>query len=314
LEDARLGACEAILVQYERSLVPGGDFLARLSARHPGKVYVVPHEVYGEDPFAFPYGDLHSAFPPWLWLKRLRYRWRHPEYAREKRLQAAGYAARGVIPLSAPGAAILRPLAGAKVLDPVPHAFFAPPENPAARPRREDFFSPAPRAVLGIFGFLNPGLDYAMVLDALARLDAGTVLLILGGARDGGSVGDWLRREAGSRGMSGRVKATGYLPEADLAAHLRLCDVFICPMKFKSNSGSLLHLLHLGKPILAADLPLTRWLREEGAPLELFSGPEELGAKIKAALDGAYARPNRYRWDFAAVAEAYLSLIRSSHY
>src|SRR3954467_12085038 len=52
------GKCTAILVQYERTLVPTADFLAKLCAKYPAKVFLVPHEVYDEDPFAFPYANL----------------------------------------------------------------------------------------------------------------------------------------------------------------------------------------------------------------------------------------------------------------
>jgi hypothetical protein len=279
---------------------------------------VVPHEVYAEDPFAFPYGKLASAFPPFLWLKRLRYRRSHREYAREKSLQASGYAAHRVIPLSGPGADILRPLAGDNVLDSVPHAFFVPPESDPPRAegtavRRESFFPHGVRSVIGIFGFLNPGLDYASALDLLSGLDAGTGLLILGGPRGGNAIEAWLSGEVAARGLRERVRVTGYLPEAALSAHLRLCDLFLCPMRFKSNSGSLLHLIHLGKPILAADLPLTRYLRDQGAPLELYADSGELRRKAVAALDPANpVRPNRYPWSFAAVAEAYLRILAAA--
>ncbi len=329
LASAALTDCRAILVQYERSLVPDPEFVPGLSARHPGRVFAVPHEVYAEDPFAFPYVGLRSAFPPLLWAKRLRYRWSHREYAREKRLQAMGYGAHRVIPLSLPGAEILRSLPGAdpgRILDPVPHAFFVPSEpqartgaagsDPAAVvPRRTDFFPESIRRVIGIFGFLNPGLDYGAAWDLLASLDKEVGLLILGGprggdTRGGGTVEAWLDREKAGRGIEGRVRVTGYVPEGALAAHLRLCDLFLAPMRFKSNSGSLLHLLHLGKPILAADIPLTRSLREQGAPLELYAGPESLVKLATAALQsGHHVDHNRYPWSFPAVAEAYLRIL-----
>lgn len=313
LSDPSLGECDAILLQYERSLVPEG-FPDRLAVHHPGRVHVVPHEVYDEDPFAFPSARLSSPFPPFLWVKRLLYRWRHREYAREKRLQARGYGVHKVIPLSGPGAGILRPLAGDRILDPVPHAMYVPPAAPPGIALRWDAFFPVkPKAILGIFGFLNPGLDYGSVLDLLVRLDGGVALLVLGGPRDGGSVEQWLSGEVAGRRLSGRVRITGYLPEGDLDAHLRLCDIFLCPMRFKSNSGSLLHLIHLGKPILASDLPLTRYLKDLGAPLELYYGPEELLRKADAAVSGAYAvPPNRYPWDFGAVADAYLRILGAS--
>jgi hypothetical protein len=279
-----------------------------LGARHPGRVYVVPHEVYREDPFAFPYADLRSAFPPVLWLKRALYRWRHRGYAREQRLQASGYGAHRVFPLSGPGAEILRAVATAqgKILAPVPHAYFVPPETGSA-PARADLFPAMPRAVFGIFGFLNPGLDYGLVFDLLAGLDAGVSLLILGGERGAGGMQARVRSEAEARGLGPRVRITGWLSPDQVGAHLRLCDLFLCPMRFKSNSGSILHLIHLGRPILAADLPLTRWLVAEGAPLDLYQDPIDLRAKVSAFLAGtAQAAPNRYRWDFPAVAKAYL--------
>lgn len=302
-----LRECRAILVHYERTLVPAPDFLRRLGARYPGKVYVVPHEVYGEDPFAFPYASLRSAFLPALWLKRARYRWRHRDFAREIRLQAAGYHAHRVIPLSGPNAALLRERAPGRVLDPVPHAFYVPPET-APPPGRLGLFPRGPRAILGLFGFLNPSLDYSQVFALLAGLDPGTALLILGGPRNGEDLKVRLEREAAASGISERVRITGWLPPEQVGPHLRLCDLFLAPMRFKSNSGSLLHLFHLGRPILAADLPLTRWLKEEGAPLDLYRDAEELRALASAYLAGEAQPPrNRYRWDFPAVARAYLS-------
>lgn len=305
LASPRLDSCRAILVHYERSLVPGPDFLIRLGARFPGRMFVVPHEVYAEDPFAYPYADLRAAFPPLLWLKRARYRWRHREYARERRLQSAGYGAHRVIPLSGPNADLLRGLAPDKVLAPVPHAFYAAPESGTLR--REEFFPAPPQAVIGIFGFLNPALDYAQVFDLMAGLDPRTALLILGGDRAAGNMRGRLAAEAKARGLADRVRITGWLPPDQVGAHLRLCDIFLGPMRFKSNSGSLLHLFHLGRPILAADLPLTRWLKAEGAPLDLYRDAGELRASASAYLDGkAQPPPNRYPWDFPGVARAYL--------
>jgi glycosyltransferase involved in cell wall biosynthesis len=301
-----LEGCRGILVQYERSLVPASDFMARLGARHPGKVYVVPHEVYREDPFAFPYASLRSAFPPWLWLKQAAWHWRHRAYAREQRLQAGGYGAHRVIPLSGPGAEILRALAPGKVLDPVPHPYHIPADGGAA-PRRDEFFPSNPRAILGIFGFLNPGLDYAQVFDLLEGLDPGVCLLLLGGSRGDAGMKEQVEREAEARGLGARVRITGFIPPDQVGAHLALCDIFLCPMRFKSNSGSLLHLFHLVRPILAPDLPLTRWLKTQGAPIDLYADATGLRAKVSACLAGAsVAIPNHYAWDFPAAARAYL--------
>lgn len=306
LGSSALEGCQGILVQYERSLVPSPDFMPRLGARHPGRVYAVPHEVYREDPFAFPFASLRSAFPPLLWLKRAAWRLRHREYAREQRLQAAGYGAHRVIPLSGPGTDILRALAPGKVLDPVPHPLHVPPEGGRA-PARDSLFPSSPRAVLGIFGFLNPGLDYAQAFDLLAGLDAGACLLLLGGDRENGSLRASLEAEAAGRGLADRVRISGWIPPGDVGAWLGLCDLFLAPMRFKSNSGALLHLFRLGRPILAQDLPLTRWLVTQGAPLDLYADAASLRSAVSGYLAGAAAPPaNRYAWDFPAAARAYL--------
>lgn len=330
-----LAGCRAILVQYERTLVPDPDFLRKLADRHPGRVHVVPHEVYAEDPFAFPYAELRSAILPVLWLKRLRYRWTHRGYAREKRLQADAYGAHRVIPLSGPGAEILRMLAGDRIMDPVPHAFYIPPESRAPvppAPSRAGFFPAEVESVIGIFGFLNPGLDYAAALDLLGALGGSVGLLILGGPRGAsaeqgapaapsapiaspqtGPVVKWLKEAVENRGLEDRVRVTGYIPESALAAHLLLCDMFLAPLRFKSNSGSLLHLVGMGRPILASDLPLTRYLRDLGAPLELYKDADGLLEMARTALrPGRAAPPNRYPWDFPAVADAYLRVLGST--
>ncbi len=314
LSENALSKCLALLVQYERSLVPDRDFLLQLSKKFPGRVFVVPHEVYAEDPFAYPYHAIQSSFPPLLALKRFVYRWRHREYAQEKALQSRAYEAHGVIPLSGPGYAILKPLAGNKILDPVPLAFFTPrsPDSAATiaagqTPALEILFPDGATTVLGIFGFLNPGLDYPMVFDLLEKLNPGVCLLIVGGPRSGTGEIFNPKLEAAKRDLSNRVHITGYLPEETLFAYLRLCDLFVCPMRFKSNSSSLLNLIHLGKPLLASDLPLTRYLKVEGVPVELYGDLMELANLVKRVVEGDLGvKPNRYIWDFNASAEAYV--------
>jgi glycosyltransferase involved in cell wall biosynthesis len=306
----------ALLVHYERSRVLGPHYLADLARRHPGRVFVIPHEVYGEDPFALPYAALG---PPFLWLKRLRYRWTHREYGREKALQAAAYHAHRVIPLSGEGFDLLRAVVrdgfASRILDPVPHARFdpAPADPPSVRRMREALFPSGPRMVIGIFGFLNPASDYDLALDLAAALGPSAALVFLGGDRGASGRRAALEADIARRGLQGKVKVTGWIPEGEVPDRLGMCDLFLAPMRFKSNSGSLLQLLGLGKPLFAPDLPLTRWLAAQGAPLDLYAGPEDLRSKAGAVLAGAYAGPaDRYPWDFGRVAEAYLAAIRSA--
>jgi glycosyltransferase involved in cell wall biosynthesis len=305
-----LAGCQAILVHYERSLVPDPGFMIRLGARFPGRVFAVPHEVYAEDPFAFPYASLRASFPPALWAKRALYRWRHRDYARESRLQTLGYGAHRVIPLSGPNADLLRARAPGKILPTVPLAYHVPPGHPAA-PSRGELFPQEPRAVLGLFGFLNPAFDYGQIFGLLSGLDPGTNLLIMGGPRGEDGLRARIEGEALARGLAERVRITGWLPSERVGGYLKLCDLFLAPMRFKSNSSSLLHLLHLGRPILAADLPLTRWLKAEGAPIDVYGNEGELRELASGYLEGrSLPPPNRYAWDFPTVARAYVKAMR----
>lgn len=345
LTEPALDGCRAILVHYERGLVPAPDYLARLAERHPGKILVAPHEVYGEDPFAFPYSAIRSPFPPLLWLKRLRYRLRHREYAREKGLQRKGYHAARVIPLSREGGEILRSVAAgpdiaSRILPPVPVARFdlpVPSLGALDRSLRPSLFPGQPKAVVGIFGFLNPGLDYGSAFDLIASSGGEMGLVLLGGERigyhaqgaDSGTRGggasiregglpiresglpirEALEKEVIRRGIADRVRITGYLEEKSLADHLAICDLFLCPMRFKSSSASILQLFRQGKPILVPALPLTAYLRDEGAPLDLYSSQDELRELAAAILEGRHRIPeDRYPYDFPAVAEAYLKI------
>jgi Glycosyl transferases group 1 len=318
-EAEALESCQAILLQYERSLVPDSRFLKSLALKYPDRVFVIPHEVYDQDPFAFPYEAIRSPILPLLWIKRLAYKLKHRDYAREKALQAKAYEARGVFPLSGPGAVILRALAAHKILETIPLASYIPPENPVEQLQinRENFFPKADshhkgtQKVIGIFGFLNPGLDYNMVLELLSKLEKEVSLLILGGFRTNAKLDYDPESEAEKRGLSHRVRLTGFLKETELAGHFALCDIFLCPMRFKSNSSSILNLIHLKKTILASDIPLTRYLQAEGAPLKLYSNFQELELQTKKALEGIEpVLENRYPWTFDRVADAYVQAIR----
>jgi glycosyltransferase involved in cell wall biosynthesis len=162
-------------------------------------------------------------------------------------------------------------------------------------------------AVAGIFGFLNPGLDYGSAFELAEAMAPRLALLLLGGDRPGHAMAPALEAEIRRRGLSGRVRISGYLPEAELAARLAGCDFFLCPMRFKSSTASVLRLFRQGRPILVPDLPLTRYLAEAGAPIRLYSGAGDLRALAEAAAEGRLEPvPDRYPWDVAKVAEAYL--------
>ncbi len=317
LKTQALSECQALLVHYERSRVPGPGYLRKLSLRHPGKLFVVPHEVYGKDPLAFPYEGLRSRHSLGLFLKKALYRWRHRAYAREKELEGQGYHARGVIPLSDPAAAVLRRSGAGNVLKPVPHAAWENPGHSVTGklslagklPRREELLPAQPDFVAGIFGFLNRGVDYSLAFTMLERFPK-MGLLLLGGDRGGGNLRTWLEEEILRRGLQGRVGISGYIETEDTPYYWSLCDLFLCPFRFKSSSGSMLRLVHTGKPIVAGDLAIVHYLQGLGAPFLLYRSQDELASLLRRA--GARtlpAFPNTYPFNFATVAGEYLRVI-----
>lgn len=323
-----LKKCDAVLVQYERSLFPNPNlFLNRLSQFLPERVFVAPHEVYETDPFAFPYEKIEAKFLPLLWLKQIRYRLRHRDFFSEKKLQQRGYFAHGVIPLSGPGFEILQKrilknqnlkvAAEKKVLAPIPLASFKLVDTESnlisSKIDTISLFNSSVQKVIGIFGFLNPSLNYDLVFKMLKHQGEEIALLIMGGQRTADfSMGE-VESMIANHGLQNRVKITGFIREEELPSYFSVCDFFISPMLFKSNTSSILNLLHLQKVILTSDLPICRYLKSEGAPIELYTTPNEFEKKIKAILAGEILPlTNQYPWSFEAVANAYLKAIKTS--
>ncbi len=308
-----LNTFDAILVQYERSLLPTPRFLETLGARYPSKVFVVPHEVHAIDPYSFPPHQLSSAWPAILWLKRLKWRLLHRERLHEEALMAKGYGVRGVLPLSPPNAEVLRGMGAGNLLPMVPLARPQLPDLMERAPAKR-WFGRRPELVAGVFGFLNEANDYQLLLDALRECGLDAAALLVGGKRDGGSGTEGWERALEKSGGAGvwneRAVMTGYLEEPELSQALSACDIFICPFRFRSNSASVLRMAATGRLVLAADIPLTRWLASEGLPIVLFHGPVELAICLREAAEGKIELPaDGYRWSFSEVARRYIDIL-----
>ncbi len=308
-------SASAILVQYECGLMPSSDFMFRLGKQFPAKVYVVPHEVYEEDPFAFPYGNLSANNVFILILKKILYRLRHSDYNQEKILQANGYFSHKVIPLSEISAKILQmenKLNGvSNILLSIPLALPNLVSETKALVIAKNFQEKRnikqTKFIVGIFGFLNPANDYATVFQAMHMVGEDIGLLIIGGDRANSHLQIALQEQILTEGLESRISISGYIPEADLAEYFSFCHAFICPFKFKSNTASALHLFTLGKPIFATNLPITQYLKEQGAPLLLYQNVQELSLILQAMIEGEITvKPNHYSWDFSKVAQAYV--------
>lgn len=297
---------EAVLLHYERSLLPDPGLLLRWSRRAAGRLFVIPHEVYAEDPFAHPYDSLR-AFHPWaLRAKRAWYRWRHGEFTRELSLRSKGYGAKRVFPLNGPAAEVLRATVPVGQMGPVIPLFLPAPARAVAVPPRDAWIRAA------VFGFLTPATDYDLIWNLLEQ-EPRLQVLLLGGDRGGGTLTEALKGERDRRGLQSRLVITGYIPEEALPGWFAQADLFLAPFKFKSSTGSLLHLLRLGKPLLAQELPLTRWLASEGAPLLLCRSSDDWLARVSEFCAGTPLEipPMRYPWTPARVAQAYVEAMQA---
>lgn len=125
--------------------------------------------------------------------------------------------------------------------------------TPADLRRRYDL--PDDALVVGAFGGVTPEKRLPELLEALATLAAAEPrlhLLVVGAP----AAHYDLRADAAARGVLGRVRVTGFVPDAELPAHLAVADICAC-LRWPSNgetSASWLRAVAAGRPTIITDL------------------------------------------------------------
>lgn len=105
-----------------------------------------------------------------------------------------------------------------------------------------------------VLGFVYPGKGHDEALDALP---AGAGLMVLGRASDGHQdVVEQLEAQAARLGR--RFSVSGFVPDAELPAHLRNAAVPLAPHRQVSASGSIATWLAAGRRPLVPDTPYAR--------------------------------------------------------
>lgn len=144
------------------------------------------------------------------------------------------------------------------------------------------------RKLIVIFGFIRPGRGYEAVLDIMAELDSGTMLVIAGGAQNPAQelYLESLKGDIEKRGLSDRVFITGYLTDTDVAGVMQSADIVLCSQESGTGSYSVQVALGYGAPILASDLPCFDDLKTEYGCLITFRNGDrqDLLSKIKLLL------------------------------
>lgn len=186
----------------------------------------------------------------------------------------------------------------------------------AAAVRRELRLEDA--VVVGFVGSFQPWHRLDLLLEAVAATSDGARLGLL-------LVGDGPGREpalaAGARlGLSGRVRATGQVPAADVPRLLSACDVGVLP---GSNSyGQPMKLVEYamaGLPTVAPDLPPVREVLPDGIAGFTFPAGDARGlssALVRLAVDpalrrrlGETARARASGWSWQRRARAFSRLL-----
>ncbi len=309
LENVPLINYHKIFIHYEASLVPSETYLKELNCTYPQKVYVTPHEVYEEDPFAYPYPKIQSRFWPLLKWKQLRYKLKHKDYQKEKQLQSRGYDVYKTIPLCQVNWEALKKTGANNLLPVVPFASL-PLTSRNEKFKKEarglgNYFPEPPQFVLGLFGFLSPAIDYEIVFKALSQCPQEVGLLLIGGGKENGEK-EKMKKKIKDLGLKNKVGMTGYVLSTELESFFDLCQAFVCPFKFKSNSSSLLRLSIYDKPLLTSDIPLTQELKGLGLALNFYKNASDIVTFCVKGLNGKlYQKKQNYPYSFKKVIEMY---------
>lgn len=131
----------------------------------------------------------------------------------------------------------------------------------------------ANRFVVTLFGFLAAKKGHQLVLQAMESLPSDTLLLLAGDRHPDDHTGyvTQLQQEIQTRGLTERVRITGYLPKEQIPTIMAATDVGIAPYLQTSGSGSLANLFAYGRAILASDIAPHREIAQENpVPMLLF--------------------------------------------
>lgn len=256
-------------IQYEPDLLTKQDW-KRISSQVDIPVVVTLHEVYKQDPFSFPYNRIYSSVPGLTMLKKWIYRRRHPKFAREQALIQKSFFARFVqVHYEFQKQTLVHKGMDADKIHVIPHG---------VKERHPVSFQSKPGIIqFGTFGFLNPSLDYEFALRCLAKLEIPWKYSIGGGPRlpEHRQIADSILHLSEKLKIRDKIEITGYLSEDEMDTFLQATNIYLAPFKFKSSSGSLMHAISYGLPVIAPDLDIIREINQRVPLVEIYRLDDE---------------------------------------
>jgi glycosyltransferase involved in cell wall biosynthesis len=138
------------------------------------------------------------------------------------------------------------------------------------------------KIVLTILGFVFSSKGHQLLIDALPDLPSDIEVVFAGNAEVDKEFVKAIKQTTDEKGLSNRLRFTGYLSEQDLESYLLATDLAVCAFKEFSASGSISTWLSVGCPILAFELPQIREYNEiEPGAIQVFA-PYTSDALLKA--------------------------------
>jgi glycosyltransferase involved in cell wall biosynthesis len=138
---------------------------------------------------------------------------------------------------------------------------------------------------IGLFGFISRYKSYELAVDALSALPGDYVLVFAGEARsrDDKEYYPHLIKYVENRGLSGRVRVTGFVSDEEQPNMFSAIDLFVVPYSENASISYALNLcLAYSRPTIAADVAMSKRINEKYGCLKLFKAGDvdDLRAKI----------------------------------
>lgn len=245
-----LNETDLIHIQYEPSFFFNGNacYYKKLVTAIKKPIVVSLHEVYKEDPHAFPRSQIRGIFRP---LKLLRYDFNHPfQTAYKKHLKKMFYANSILVHHNYQASILENSGIDKKHI----HVFNHPIKL------TENISTELQNGVLhmGMTGFINPDYDYELLFTILENIDIEWKFSWIGGLRthEHQQLLNSILSTIEKRNWQNKFVVTGWVSASEQTRQIASLDCALALFKNRSTSSSVSCILGALKPIISTQLPL----------------------------------------------------------